>query len=241
MSAPHFSSELRTPRAAGAVLATVARLYWRYLWLFLLLALIVVAPYDLIVLAATGTAPLGQQTGHVGTALTLLLLQFAVVIPFVSALDVRAVAAVAAGAQPVLRRVVWEGVRVLPVVVAAQIVADLAIGIGLVFFVVPGVILAVRWAVVAQVAAVEGTDWMGALRRAMQLTQGSFFHVLGVLIVPGLLAYAITLIGASAAGSHAGAAQVALGIAVDTITRSFSGLTTAVLYFELLERRRVAV
>jgi hypothetical protein len=220
------------------VLATAARLYWRYLWQFLLLALVVVAPYDLIVLAATGIAPLGQQTASAGTAFTLLLLQFALVIPFVSALDVRAVGDVETGGHMRLRTVAWQGLRVLPVVVAAQIVADVAIGVGLLAFVVPGVVLAVRCAVVAQVAAMERTDWIGSVRRALLLTRGSFFHVLGVLLAPGILAYGIVALGASGAGHHSGPAQVALGVAVDTITRSFSALTTAVLYFELLGRLR---
>jgi hypothetical protein len=220
------------------VLATAARLYWRYLWLFLLLALIVVAPYDLIVLAATGTAPLGQQSGSLSTAVTLLLLQFALVIPFVSALDVRAVAEIAAGRSPRPDRVTADGLRVLPVVVAAQIIADLGIGAGLLAFVLPGIILAVRWAVVAQVAAIERTDWMGALRRGLALTRGNFFHVLGVLVVPGVLTYLIVALGVSLTGTHSGPAQVVLGIALDTITRSFSALTTAVLYFELTERTR---
>jgi hypothetical protein len=45
--------------------------------------------------------------------------------------------------------------------------------------VIPGVILMIRCAVVAQAAAVERVDWLGALRRSGQLVSGNYLHVLG--------------------------------------------------------------
>ena len=74
-------------------------------------------------------------------------------------------------------------VRVLPVVVAAQIVAGIGIGIGLLAFVLPGIYLLLRWAVVAQAAALENTDWIGALRRSGELVRGHYWHVFGVVVV----------------------------------------------------------
>jgi hypothetical protein len=228
--------DLTAPRPVGALVADALRLYAAHPALFFTLALAVVAPYQLIVLAATGTSPLGQQTAHASTALTLLLLDFVVVVPLVSALHVRAVGAVARGERPRLLDVIWGAVRVLPVVAAAQIVADIGIGIGIVLFIIPGVVLAIRWAVVAQTAAIERTDWMSALRRGAALTRGSYLHVFGVLVITSVFTYGVLSAGEAAAGSHAGAWQVALGIVVDTITRSFTALTTAVLYFELRGR-----
>jgi ABC-type transport system involved in multi-copper enzyme maturation permease subunit len=213
------------------------RLFGVHPLLFLALSFVVVAPYQLIVLAVTGAAPLGQSSTRASTAITLLLLDFALVVPFVSALHVRAVAAIARGEPPRLATIAREGVRVLPVVAAAQIVADIAIVLGLFAFVIPGVVLAIRLAVVAQVAAVEGTDWMGAIRRGAELTLGSAWHVLGVLLITSVVTYGLTVAGEAAAGSHAGAGQVVLGIAIDTVTRAFTALTTAVLYYELRGRR----
>lgn len=228
--------DLTAPRPVGALVADALRLFAAHPSVFLLLALMVVAPYQLIVLAATGTSPLGQQTARPSTAITLLLLEFVLVVPLVTALYVRTVAAVASGERPALREVAWQGLRVLPVVAAAQIVADLGIGVGLVLFVIPGVVLAIRWAVVAQVAAMERTDWIGALRRGAVLTRGNYLHVFGVIVITSIVTYGVTRGGEAVAGSHAGVWQVLLGIAVDTITRSFTALTTAVLYFELRGR-----
>jgi hypothetical protein len=225
-----------TPRTVGAIVHSALLLYGAYPWLFLVLAVAVVAPYELIVLAVTGTSPLAAQGTTVSTALTLTLIEFALIGPLVSAFYVRAVSAVAEGARPVLREVVWEGLQVLPVVTAAQIVAGLGIGLGLLAFLIPGIVLAVRWAVVAQAAAIERTDWLGALRRSGELTRGHYLHVFGVFIVTGLLTYAVLRTGDAIAGSRNGAGQVALGIGLATITRSFTALTTAVLYFELRAR-----
>ena len=122
-----------------------------------------------------------------------------------------------------------RGLRVLPVVAAAQIVASLGIGLGLVAFIVPGVFLYARWGVVAQAAAVDRVDWRNALRRSAELTAGSLWHVLGVLFTVGLFNALLDRgVGALVAASATGV-QVLGGIAVETITLSVGALTGAML------------
>jgi hypothetical protein len=220
----------------GAIVGTALRLYAAYPALFVVLAVAVVAPYELIVLAVTRTAPLGAQGTATSTVLTLTLIDFALIGPLVSAFYVRAVMVVAEGGRPVLREVVWTGLQVLPVVVAASIVAGLGIGLGLIFLIIAGVILAIRWAVVAQAAAIERTDWMGALRRSAALVRGHYLHVLGVLLISGIVTYGLLRVGEVVVGSGRGAGEVVIGIVVATLARSFTALTTAVLYFELRAR-----
>ena len=229
--------DLNQPRSVLKMITAALSLYGRYPLLFSLLALIVVAPYELIALAVTGAAPLGQQTVSTGTALTLFLIELALVGPLVSALDVQAVAAIGKEQRPQLRNVAALGARCLPVVAAAQIIAGLGIGLGLLAFFIPGVILAIRWAVVAQAAAIERTDWLGALRRSGELARGQYLHVLGLIALTGLVDYGIARVAEALAGSSAHAPQVVLGIVVETITRSFAALTTAVLYFDLVARK----
>jgi hypothetical protein len=230
---PH---DLSRPRSAGALCVSALALLRARPVLFLALALAVVAPYELIVLAATGAAPLAEGSTKPATALTLMLVEFAFVGPLISALHARAVADVGRGGRPMIAQVAREGAGVLPVAAAAQIVAGIGIGIGFIFFVIPGLWLAVRLAVVAQVAAVERTDWMGALRRSAELVRGSFWHTLGLLVLLGVFSYFVTLAAGAVAGDAMNAGTVILGIAVITLVRSFTALTTAVLYFELLGR-----
>ncbi len=228
--------DLGRPRSVFELVRTALSLYGRYPLLFGLLGLVVIAPYELIVLAVTGTAPLAQQSISTGTAFTLILLELALIGPLVSALEVHAVAAIGSGERPALTRVAPRGARCLPIVAAAQIIAGIGIGLGLIAFVIPGVILALRWAVVAQTAAIERTDWLGALRRSGELARGNYLHILGLIVVSSLINYAVTGAGAAIAGSSAHAPQVALGIVVQTIGRSFTALSTALLYFDLLTR-----
>jgi hypothetical protein len=106
---------------------------------------------------------------------------------------------------------------------------------------VPGILLAVRWAVVAQAAALEGEGWIDALRSSRRLTTGHGWHVFGLLLVTGALNAAV-LVGARAIplGSSTGAGSVAVGTTVETLVASFSALTLALLYFDLQARREAA-
>jgi hypothetical protein len=213
------------------------RCYRRYPLLFALLALGVVAPYELIVLAVTGKTPFGVQRGTLSSVLTLALIDFGIVGPLISALYIHAVRSIAELRRPTFAAVTSRGLRVLPTVAAAQIVATLGIALGLLALVLPGVILLLRWAVVAQAAAIENENWIEALRRSAQLTSGNYLHVLGLLLLTGLIALALRDGGLAVAGSHAQARYVALGIAVETVARSFVALSTAVLFFDLMARR----
>lgn len=171
----------------------------------------------------------------------MFVLDTVLVGPLVSALHIHAVIDIGRGDQPQLGEVTVRALRVLPVVVAAVIASALMIALGFVALIVPGVLLALGWAVVAQVAAVDNDGWLPALRRSRELTRGHYGHIFGLLIITGTLSVAISG-GAQAIplGSTSGAASVALGIATRTITASFSALTLALLYFDLRARRRGA-
>ncbi len=204
----------------------------------LLLSLAVVAPYELIVYALTKTSPLQEQSASVETTIILLLVAFALVGPLVSALYVNALVAIGEQQRPSITTVVRQGLRALPVVAAAQIIAGIGIGIGFVLFIVPGVFLALRFAVVAQVAAIERTDWPGALRRSGALTRGSYLRIFGLLLCVYGVTVLITSGGSAVVGKHgASALDVAVGIVAATLTQSFQALVSALLYFDLRVRQ----
>jgi hypothetical protein len=238
MSSPQ-PTEIERPRSIAEIIGEALGLYQRYPLLFMLLALGVVVPYELAVLAATGEGPLVTQSHQsAGSTVVLLIVELALVRPLISALYVHAVTIVGDGRRPSLTQVAASGLRVLPEVAAAVIVAGLGIGLGLLALIVPGVILLLRWAVVAQVAAIEHQGWLPALRRSAELTRGSYMRILGLLVVTGLLGGALTLAAtALPLGSTSGPASVALGIAVRAVAESFTALTLALLYFDLRARR----
>src|SRR5271165_2788533 len=184
--------DLGRPRSVADILASALDLYQDFWWLFPILALGVVLPYDLIRLAVTGHGFLASGKDSVGAALVFGVLDFALVSPLVSALHIQAVVAIGDRQTPRLGAVALRGLRVLPVVAAAQIVATLGIFAGFLALIVPGVLLSLRWAVVAQTAAMQPDGWLPALRRSRDLTQGHYWHIVGLLLIVGVLNAGIT-------------------------------------------------
>ena len=223
---------------AGIAAASV-RLFFRRPLVFLALALVVVGPYDLLVLAVTGASPLGQSHSSTSTDFVLSLIDLALVGPLVSALQVHAVRDIGEGVRPKLGELLNRGVRVLAVVAAAEIIADICIGVGLILLIIPGIILAIRFMVVAQAAAVERTDWPGALRRSGQLVRGNYLRAFSVFVLVTLVSLVLIDVGVAAAGTAAIAVQMVVIIVIEVITRSFQAIATAVLYFDLRAREKL--
>jgi hypothetical protein len=203
---------------------------------FAVLALGVVVPYELIVLAATGRNPFDTHAS-VQTVILLTLLDSLVIGGLISALYVHALRMIDEGGALRIGQVVMRGVQVLPTVVAAQIIATLGIGLGLIL-IIPGIILAIRWAVVAQAAAIENENWVEALKRSGELTAGNYLHVLGLLIAAGLIAVTLTNVAIAIVGTHRSVGAIAVGIVVETLARSFVSLTASILFFDLRARKQ---
>jgi hypothetical protein len=237
--------ELHRERTVMEIVRAVVWVYARRPWLFFVLAVCVVAPFDLAKLLTTGFGPLAAMKGDPSGEFLFELLDFTLASPLVSALHIYAVAQIAEGERPRFVPVAGRALRVLAVVAAAEIVAGLLIGIGLVLFIVPGVILSLRYVVVAQVAAIDHEGWLPALKRSWKLTRGNYGHILGLLIVVWvpltLLAIVVRSLYAQAVapiGHGTSPGWMAVGVVLHTLTALFAALTLAVLYFDLLAREK---
>lgn len=229
--------DLDRPRSLGEILKGAAALYRRFPWLFAVLALGVIVPWQLAVLAITGYGPLRHGHESLVTALLIETLRSNLIGPLISALHIHAVVEIGEGRRPRLASVARHGLLVLPVVVAAEIVANIGIALGFLALVVPGILLGIRWSVVAQAAAAERIGWTDALRRSGELARGHYDHVFAVILAGGLLAFALArAVGLAPLGDSSGAGSVAAGIALNTFTASFAALTIALLYFDLRAR-----
>jgi hypothetical protein len=228
--------DLNRIRSVQELLQTAIRLYARYPLQFILLAACVVVPYEVLIQVFTGASPLSR--GHLSTQTLLILdlIAFDLIGPLVSALQVQALFAVSDGDHPGLGIVSERALRVAPTVVAAAIVATLGEGLGLVLFVIPGVYLLLRWAVVAPVAAAESVDWMGALRRSGELARFNYLRILGVLLVVGVTTLLVSNVAASIFGNSTKPGPVAIEVVVQVLIQAFTSLVTALLYFDLYSR-----
>jgi hypothetical protein len=230
-----YRIDLEQRRSVGAIFIAALSLYRRYPLLFVLLALPVVGTYDLALLAITGYGPLASLGRHSrGLSLLNILLRQALVSPLISALHVYAVQIAGEGRLPRLRPVALRGVAVLPVVGATALLTGTGTAIGTLAFLVPGLLLAARWAVAAQAAAVEREGPLAAIGSSTRVTEGRRWHVLGLLLSLAIIAVGVDqLARALPLGSSSGAVAVAVGIAVQTLVASLGALTLALLYFEL--------
>jgi hypothetical protein len=225
---------LRDPEPARALVAKTFQLYRRYPLLFLALALGVVVPYDLVVLLATGSGPLAKSSE---LGLNFLLTPF-LVSPLISALHIHAVAEVRAGRTPRLGDIAARGLRVLPTAAATAIMTTLGIAVGLVALIVPGIILAFRWYVAVQAAAIEQEGWIPAIRRSRELTRGVYVHLFGFGILIYLIAEVPLLIGRAVVTGHDTLAAAFIGgVLLHAFALAFTALATALLYFDLAARQ----
>jgi hypothetical protein len=229
--------DVGTPGSAWSLAVATLRLYARYPLLFIVLAAVVVVPYDLAVLAITGVGPF--ELGRLGFVRSQLLgvADWVLVTPLVSALHVHAVREAREGRRPRLVPVAREGVRVLPVVTAATAVSGVAITFGS-FLIVPGVIFLLRWSVAAQVAAIDNGGWKPALQSSRLLAIDRWGHVIRLFLYLGVPTLALSL-----ALQHlfprdsTTVASVACGVGFAILSRSLFALGTAFLFFDLRDHR----
>jgi hypothetical protein len=228
---------LRDPEPVRAIVAGTFKLYGRYPLLFLVLALGVVVPYDLLVLVATGLGPLAKSELGVNYLFAAFFIS-----PLISALHIHAVAEVRADRKPRLRNITTSGLRVLPTAAATAIMATLGILVGFVMLIVPGIILAFRWYVAVQTAAIEHEGWLPALRRSRQLTVGAYGHLFAFAILIGIIGEVPLAIGRAGVTGHDTLAVAFIGgVVLHAFALAFAALATALLYFDLASRRESAL
>jgi hypothetical protein len=114
------------------------------------------------------------------------------------------------------------------------ILSGIAIGIGFVLLIVPGLILMTIWAVGAPAIVVEGIGPLDAFGRSYELVRGQAWTVFGVLVCVFLImavAFIVAGIIGAAIGGVVGA--IIVGIIVLALFMPVSALVASTLYFEL--------
>lgn len=230
--------DLSEVRPISGILGTAVRLYLRYPTLFILLAALILVPYNLLILLFGSSDLVTGTSTAVGTYTLLALSTVVVVAPLISSLELQALVILGEGNHPHLGEVFRRALPVLLGVAAAQIIAGLLIVVGLFMLVIPGIYIAVRLAVVAQTAAFERTKWPTTLGRSWAMSQGNFFHVFGLVATVAILESLIATLIGDAFSSSPVAAQVVVAIVVGVLTQAFGALVLGLLYFDLRSREQ---
>jgi hypothetical protein len=249
---PPAPIDLQRPRDLGRILDDAAGLYRRYFKTLLLVALVVVVPVHLIVYGVgLGWLWSGYESPQTGGDVRLsdlvdqftgLAAQLLVVTPLVTAMAVHVVRRAAAGAPAPAGETISAGLAVFARLFAAVLLVALGVGLGLLFLIIPGLFLAVRWAVVPQVVVVEGLSGSAALQRSFELTRGQGWFTFLVLLVTNLIVGVLSALAMVPLELAAEAADAqALSLLGQVIGAVFAlpllAVAQTLLYYALLARK----
>jgi hypothetical protein len=125
--------------------------------------------------------------------------------------------------------------------VGVALIQSIGIGLGLLLFVVPGLLALTRWAVAVPVAMLEDRKTDDAIRRSKQILAGNGWNVFKVIFVSGLLAVVVT-IPFSLFAARAGLVGwwVASTLA-SMLVAPFAAHALTVVYFALVQPERPVV
>lgn len=132
-----------------------------------------------------------------------------------------------------------SGLRNFLPLILLSIVFGLAVGIGFVLFVVPGLMLWNAWLVAAPAKVAEGAGVLEALGRSAELTRGNRWRIFGLMLIFTGFVWIVQLLAAPIAlAIPAGPQALVIGqLAASTVASIVTGLVAAtgssVIYTEL--------
>lgn len=120
-------------------------------------------------------------------------------------------------------------------VALASILAGLAIGIGLVLLIAPGLFLLTIWCLIVPVIVLEGAGTTAAFGRSRQLVRGFGWQVFGTLVLVFVVMLAVNLVlGIIFAALPTAATNFLSSIVTGTLVSPFLALVLTLGYFRLL-------
>jgi hypothetical protein len=119
----------------------------------------------------------------------------------------------------------------------ASILYAVAVGIGFLLLIVPGLFLLTIWAVLAPAIVIENRGVKAAFRRSRELVKGYGWPVFGTVLCAALITFVvgIILISIAAAIADGPILRIVLGLLASSVTAPIAGLVAGVLYYRLLQ------
>lgn len=239
---PRAPLDLRRPRDVGALIADAFGVYFREFRTFFLISVAVVVPVELIV----NGIGLGQltspydKTPPVAQALIQQATYALVITPLVAAMSITALLDVAEGRRPRALPAIQRGLDVFPPLLLVLVLYWLGVGIGL-LAILPGIYLLVAGSLGTPATVIEKRRGIEAIRRSMELVRGSWWRVLGVVVLSNFLTAGVAaLIGAPFLGAAESTGSAAFQLVGNTIGGVLlappAALIVCLLYFD--QRRR---
>jgi hypothetical protein len=223
----------------GRVISTSLAVFGRNLVPFLVLAFIIGIPYLVVTFMAASSLDLAviEQTGQLPPGFWGMILVSSIIFMLTYSLtqatiiygtvqDLR-------GQRAPLGDCIARGFSSMGRVLIAALLASIAIGIGMMLLVVPGLFLLLIWWVLTPVLVVENAGIGQAFSRSRELTRGHRWKILAILLIVGVAQWLVGLVlGLAGAALGTMAAQV-LNAVVLLFFSAFACVLAAVGYYLL--------
>lgn len=128
------------------------------------------------------------------------------------------------------------GFRRFGSVLLVSFLAGLIILVGLILLIIPGVIFAVLLAVAIPALVIENKRGTDALSRSWNLVKGSFWHVLGTVLVAGLIGGLVSSLIGAIGGNNWFLSWIFTSIG-QIVVAPFNALVLVILYLDLRARQ----
>lgn len=215
----------------GTVLSQAVSVFGANLVPFCVLALILMIPSLIYTLAVV--ANLDPTAAYSPSALLAIVIQMV--------LSQLIAAAITYGSfqylrgQPVgIGEALSRGLSLILPMIGVAILAGLAIGLGIILLIVPGIIIAVMLWVAIPAAVVERPGVVASLSRSAELTKGYRWPVFGILVIIVVLAMVVGFVIQFVLAMIGGPTLYALGNwVVNAVFGAFSATVAAVGYYFL--------
>ena len=233
--------DLQARRDLGRILDDTFALYREHWRTVVPATAAIVAPIQLGVLGI-GLGWLWEgydSVRSVGETFVAAATQFGLTTPLVAAIAIHAAVEGEVGRKPGVGPAVTFALEAFRTLFPAMLLVALGVGVGLLAAIVPGIFLAVRWAVVPQTVVIENRRTDDALRASWKRVAGRGWWTFAVILVANLLVGALSavfLVPADLVASAVDAQAVSLAgsMAAQIATLPLAGFATTLLYFSLV-------
>ncbi len=237
MAAPQTLAQPQGTLGVGDVLGQTFSIFFANLLPFVLLTAVAMSPLYLLQGYTNAVAKASPTPSPQTLVLLLPLLLAAVVCPYIATGAITyGVFQQLRGQDTTIGDCLGRGLTVLLPVVGLAIVQGFAVFLGLMVCLIPGLLLALRWAVAVPTMVTERTGIFDSMNRSKFLTEGSRGEVFGVLFVLGILQIGTTLIVTRATMGNP-TLRLALSAAKDMFVVGLSATGAAVMYYRLRSLR----
>jgi hypothetical protein len=113
------------------------------------------------------------------------------------------------------------------------ILAGIAIAIGFVLIIVPGLILLTIWAVIAPSIVVEKHGVFEAFGRSRELVRGHGWEVFGAIVLAFLIVFAVGIVASIIGAAIGDVGRVILQPIASVLTAPVAALVSSILFFDL--------